>query len=140
MNGDHRISCYSSTGSDIKLVDLLASHYLLLSCCRTTFLSFSCHYIRRGSTEIDQETHIMRSTVVKRDTASRKRYGSSRAEINMEMNMKPSTLVQDNASMLYFGNEEDKRGCQHVFKSNSTSSRRVQEAYNICLKNGTPRS
>ena len=54
--------------------------------------------------------------------------------------MKRSTLVQDNASMLYFGNEEDKRGCQHVFKSNSTSSCRVQEAYNICLKNGTPRS
>ena len=80
------------------------------------------------------------STVVKRDTASRKQYGSSRAEINMEMNMKRSTLVQDNASMLYFRNKEDKRGCQHAFKSNSTLSCRVQEAYNICLKNGTPRS
>jgi hypothetical protein len=55
------------------------------------------------------------------------------------MNMKHSTLVEDNASMLYIGNDI-KRGCQHVFKSNSISSRRVQEAYNYCLKNGTPRS
>ena len=78
-------------------------------------------------------------TVVKKDTASRKRYDSSRAEINVETNMRRSTLVQDNASMLYFG-DEDKRGCQHVFKSNSTLSRRVQEAYNVFLKNGTPRS
>ena len=54
------------------------------------------------------EPIMSHSTVVKRDTASRKRYGSSRAEINMEMNMKRSTLVQDNASMLYFGNKEDK--------------------------------
>ena len=53
--------------------------------------------------------------------------------------MRCSTLVQDNASMLYFG-DEDKRGCQHAFKSNSTSSRRVQEAYTVFLKNGTPRS
>ena len=57
----------------------------------------------------------------------------------MEMNMRRSTLVQDNASMLYIGNE-DKQGLQHVYKSNSTSSCRVQEAYNVFLKNGTPRS
>jgi hypothetical protein len=85
------------------------------------------------------EPIMSHSTVVKRDTASRERHGSSRAEINLEMNMKHSTLVEDDASMLYIGNDI-KRGCQHVFKSNSTSSRRVQEAYNNCLKNGTPRS
>ena len=72
----------------------------------------------------------MRSTVVKKDTASRKRYGSSRTEINMEMNMRRSTLVQEKASMLYVGNE-DKQGFQHVYKSNSTSSCRVQEANNV---------
>ena len=70
------------------------------------------------------------STVVKKDTASRKQYGNSRAEINVEMNMSCSTLVQDNASMLYVGNK-DKQGFQHVYKSNSTSSRIVQEAYNV---------
>jgi hypothetical protein len=85
------------------------------------------------------EPIMSHSTVVKRDTASRKRYGNSRAEINVDMNMKHSTIVQDNASMLYFGNE-DKRGCQHVFKSNSTSSCRVQDTYNVCLRNGTSRS
>ena len=53
--------------------------------------------------------------------------------------MRHSTLIQDNATMLYIGNE-NKRGFQHVYKSNTASSRRVQDAYNILLKNGTPRS
>ena len=90
MNGDHQISCHSTTGRDISWW-MLGSHHLLLSCCQTS-LSFSCHYIGRDSAEIDQETHIMRSAVVKRDTASRKRYGSSRAEINTETIMWRSTV------------------------------------------------
>ena len=37
----------------------------------------------------------MRSTVVKKDTASRKPYGSSRAKINMETIMRRSTVVNE---------------------------------------------
>jgi hypothetical protein len=81
----------------------------------------------------------MSSTVVKKDTASRKRYGSSRAEINVEMSMRRSTVLQHNAATLCMGNEH-KRGFQHVYKSNTSSSRRVQTAYQNLINNGTPRS
>ena len=55
--------------------------------------NLSCHYIGRGRAEINAETHIMRSTVVKMDTASRKRRGSSsRAEINAEAILCSSTV------------------------------------------------
>jgi hypothetical protein len=147
----------------------------------------SCHHIGRDRAQINMETHIMRSTVVKKDTASHdivlgssraeinaetimwrstvgnkdnwetimnhstvvKKdtashdivHGSSRAEINAEMNMKCTAVVQDNATMSYIVNEK-KRGFQHVYKSNITSSsRRVREAYNVTLQNGsTPQS
>jgi hypothetical protein len=89
----------------------------------------------------NRELIMSHSTVVKKDTASRDLvHGSSRAEINAEMNMRHSTVVQDNATILYNGNPE-KRGFQHVYKSTTTSSsRRVQEAYEVSLRNGTPRS
>jgi hypothetical protein len=69
-----------------------ALHYFSFSCCRRTSLSFTCNNIGSSRAYINQETHIMRSTVVKRDTASRKRYGSSRAEINAETIMWRSTV------------------------------------------------
>jgi hypothetical protein len=87
----------------------------------------------------DREPIMSHSTVVKKDTASRKGYGSSRAEINVEMKMRRSTVLQDNAPMLYMGNE-DKWGFQHVYKSNTSLSRRVQRAYKNLINNDRPRS
>jgi hypothetical protein len=95
----------------------------------------------RSSTVVneDREPIMSHSTVVKKDTASRKRYGSSRAEINEEMNMRRSTVLQQDAPILYMGSE-GKRGFQHVYKSNTSSSRRVQTAYKNMIDNGRPRS
>ena len=58
---------------------------------------FSCHYIVSGHVRINAETILMRSTVVKKDTASDDIvHGSSRSEINGETIMRLSTLVKNN--------------------------------------------
>jgi hypothetical protein len=55
------------------------------------------------------------------------------------MKMRQSTVVQDkNAAILYSRNPE-KQGFQHVYKSTTTSSScRVQEAYKLLFRSGTP--
>jgi hypothetical protein len=66
------------------------------------------------------------STVVKMDSTSGDLvHGSSRAEINAEMNMRQSTVEQDNATILYSSNPE-KQDFQHV---NRVGTRRVRQNF-----------
>jgi hypothetical protein len=95
----------------------------------------------RTVVNMDSRKMIMsHSTVVKKDNASCDLvHGSSRDSINAEMKMRQSTVVQDkNAAILYSRNPE-KQGFQHVYKSTTTSSScRVQEAYKLLFRSGTP--
>ena len=90
----------------------------------------------------NSEMNMMRSsTVVKKDTGSRGIvHGTSRAENNRETIMNQSTIVENEfaSSDMVFN---EKRGFHHVYASSKTmSSRRVQEAYNVSVKKGYPRS
>ena len=70
----------------------MGSHYFQIELPNLVFQH--CHYIGRpGRAKINTETHVIRSTVVKKDTACRKQYGSSRAEISVESIMRRSTIV-----------------------------------------------
>ncbi len=89
-----------------------------------------------------EETFVRRSTVVKKDTASCDVvHGSSRSEINGETIMRRSTVVKSDNSAIFDVGSTKERGFQHVYKSrNTTSSCRVQVAYNLSVQYGCPRS
>ncbi|KAI2507634.1 hypothetical protein MHU86_6821 [Fragilaria crotonensis] len=89
-----------------------------------------------------EETFVRRSTVVKKDTASRDIvHGSSRSEINGETIMRRSTVGKTDNSAIFDVDRAEKRGFQHVYKSRNTSSScRVQVAYNLSGQYGYPRS
>ena len=104
------------------------------------FLCIICHLIVSGRWRINAETFVRRSTVVKKDTASRDIvHGSSRSKINGETIMRRSTVGKTDNSAIFDVDRAEKRGFQHVYKSRNTSSScRVQVAYNLSGQYGYP--
>jgi hypothetical protein len=81
--------------------------------------------------------------IEKMDTASLDIAYGSRAQIHATTHMTPLAVVEDN-SVDDKGCDGDtnpkKRGFQHVYKSNTNSSRRVMVAHETSLTKGTPNS
>ena len=68
-------------------------------------------------------------------------HGSSRSEINRETIMRRSTVVKNDKAVISDVGSAERRGFQHVYKSRkTTSSRRVRSAYNLSMQNGFPQS
>ena len=103
-----------------------------------------------SSAEINALTIMMPFTGVKKVTVINDIVvdGTSSAKIDATFNMKPGTIAKKSTGHhdIVVGtnrsnNDEPKRGFQHLYKSTTTnSSRRVNEAYKVTMRNGAPKS
>ena len=92
---------------------------------------------------INATAYMFPPIIEKMDTASLDIAHGSRAQIHATTHMTPLAVVEDN-SVDGKGCDgianPNKRGFQHVYKSNTNSSRRVMDAHQTSMTKGTPRS